>query len=835
MESSGHVPSDATQTTIGSAPPSLTFGPYGLLQRIGEGGMGEVWLAEQTRPVHRRVALKIIKAGMDSAQVVARFEAERQALALMDHPAIAAVFDAGSTPTGRPYFAMEYVKGESITTYCDRHRLDTRQRLELFIRACEGVQHAHQKGVIHRDLKPSNVLVALQDDKPVPKIIDFGIAKATTQHLTERTLFTEFGVLVGTPEYMSPEQAELTGLDVDTRTDVYALGVLLYELLTGTLPFESKTLREKGIDEIRRVIREVEPARPSTRMRHLGHAATEAARNRHSEPGRLASQLHGDLDWITMKALEKDRTRRYDTVTGLANDLRRHLSDEPVMAGPPSAVYRARKFVRRHRAAVSASVVLVLLLLAFAVTMAVQTQRIAQERNRANEEAETARQVSSLLVSLFEASKPGVRSPDSVTARELLDAGARRIDRELAHRPLIRATLHMTMGDAYYSLGDRKESADQFEQALRLRRQIVGSQHPDTLATLSVRAAMSPDVHERERRLRDVLAMQRVVSGVKEDDRINTLIRLSSTLDSQGRYGEAEGLANEALRSLLSRQRRGALLVRAWNAIGTALLHAAQSPGAAEAFQSALEAAEATWGPAHLGSLGPRQNLATVQLLQGRYAEAEASFREILRLETPLVGAKHADLNVTLGNIGAALYFQKRYNDAETYYRQALDVAREAYGSSHPEVATCLANLGQALDAQRRFAEAKEILKEAVSIGRKTFGNDNPELAVYLIFLSASLRKSGSLREAEAAAREALTIDAKHLGVSRPVVVKMVVNSQQHERSERTGLRYGGNRHDPPFRLAEPRETLDEPRAAAGWPLNRVQSTYVPYVCATDS
>ena len=297
-----------TRAAEAAAIASRSFGPYRLLQIIGEGGMGEVWLAEQTAPIRRQVALKVIKAGMDTVQVVARFEAERQALALMDHPAIATVYDGGSTPEGRPYFVMEHVKGEPITTYCDRHKLAMRDRLELFAQVCDGVQHAHQKGVIHRDLKPSNVLVAVQDDRPVPKIIDFGVAKATARQLTDRTLYTELGAMVGTLEYMSPEQAEMGGLDIDTRTDVYALGVILYELLSGTLPFESKELRQAGFAEIQRTIRDKEPPRPSTRITRLGGASTAAASNRSMEPRRLASVLRGDLDWVTMRALEKDRT-----------------------------------------------------------------------------------------------------------------------------------------------------------------------------------------------------------------------------------------------------------------------------------------------------------------------------------------------------------------------------------------------------------------------------------------------------------------------------------------------------------------------------------------------
>jgi non-specific serine/threonine protein kinase/serine/threonine-protein kinase len=298
--------------------------------------MGEVWLAEQTEPVTRRVALKVIKQGMDTKQVVARFEAERQALAMMDHPAVAKVFDAGATPEGRPYFAMEYVKGVPITTHCDRHRLSNAERLKLFMQVCEGVQHAHQKAIIHRDLKPSNVLVSIQDGKAVPKIIDFGVAKATAQRLTEKTVFTQLGVLIGTPEYMSPEQAEMTEQDVDTRTDVYSLGVMLYELLVGALPFDPKELRSGGYDGIRRKIREEDPPRPSTRLSTLGDRSAESAKCRQVDLPSLQRQLRGDLDWITMKALEKDRTRRYGSPMELAADVERHLEHRPVLASPPS-------------------------------------------------------------------------------------------------------------------------------------------------------------------------------------------------------------------------------------------------------------------------------------------------------------------------------------------------------------------------------------------------------------------------------------------------------------------------------------------------------------------
>src|SRR6202142_381509 len=354
-----HVEESSGRTlSVGAAAGGATagqIGPYRMLQMLGEGGMGEVWLAEQKTPIHRTVALKLIKAGMDTKAVVARFESERQALALMDHPNIAQGDDAGSTPEGRPYFVMEYVPGLPITEYCDKHRLTMKERLELFMQVCEGVQHAHQKAIIHRDLKPSNVLVVEQDGKAVPKIIDFGLAKATAQRLTDKTLFTELGVLVGTPEYMSPEQADQREQNIDTRTDVYSLGVILYQLLVGVLPFDLKALRTAGLEAILRVIREQEPLKPSSRIRSMGEASHASAEKRREEPRTFARYLRGELDWITMKALEKDRTRRYGSPAELGADIGRHLHNEPVAAHPPSAGYLASKYIRRHRLGVAAA------------------------------------------------------------------------------------------------------------------------------------------------------------------------------------------------------------------------------------------------------------------------------------------------------------------------------------------------------------------------------------------------------------------------------------------------------------------------------------------------
>ena len=382
--------------------PGTAIGPYKLIQQIGEGGMGTVYMAQQTEPVKRAVALKIIKAGMDTRQVIARFEAERQALAMMDHPSIAKVLDAGTTggvSPGRPFFVMELVRGVAITRYCDEHRLTPRERLELFIPVCHAVQHAHQKGIIHRDLKPSNILIAQYDGRPVPKVIDFGVAKAAGQQLTDKTLLTGFGSLIGTLEYMSPEQAEINQLDIDTRSDIYSLGVVLYELLTGSTPLDRKRLTQAVFTEMLRIIREEEPPKPSTRLSDSTNSLPSISAQRHMEPAKLTRSVRGELDWIVMKALEKDRCRRYETANGFAADLQRYLDDEPVLACPPSSWYRFRKFTRRHKVGlrITAAAALVLLLAAAGVSWALLDQA-ARGKELSGRRAETEKTVNAVLI-----------------------------------------------------------------------------------------------------------------------------------------------------------------------------------------------------------------------------------------------------------------------------------------------------------------------------------------------------------------------------------------------------------------------------------------------------
>jgi eukaryotic-like serine/threonine-protein kinase len=650
--------------------------------------MGEVWLAEQVHPIHRQVAIKVIKAGMDTSQVVARFEAERQALALMNHPAIAKVFDAGTTPEGRPYFAMEYVRGESITSYCDRQRLSIRDRLELFIQLCDGVQHAHQKGVIHRDLKPSNVMVAIQDDHPVPRIIDFGVAKATAQPLTDRSLFTEMGMLIGTPEYMSPEQAEMTGLDVDTRSDVYALGVVLYELLIGALPFDRQELREAGIDGIRRTIREKEPPRPSRRLTTLVAPATRfAAENRNTDHARLVRQLRGDLDWITLKALEKDRTRRYQTANALALDVRRHLNDEPVLAGPPTVGYRMGKFVRRHRYGVAAAAVLVVLLAAFSVVMAIQARRIAQERDRANREAATAKQVSEFLVGLFSVSDPNEARGNTLTAREILANGARQVDESLRDQPDVQARLSATIGSVYTNLGMYAEARPLLERALNTQRQVLGHDNAETLRTAHQLANLywfEGKMQEAELLYADVVERRRRTLGAEHPETLRASFDLASSYALQKRWADAEPLSAATLaiqQRVLGPEHPDTIMTMGFRQFMyySQGRYAEAEPIAA----TVLERRRRALGPTHPDTLVDIHNLATIYDRMGRYSEAEAAFTEAIEGMRRVLGENHTRTCKSLSALAFMYVRLKRYEDAERAALAAYQGYSRSMGPEH--------------------------------------------------------------------------------------------------------------------------------------------------------
>ncbi len=480
--------SEARVLNVFEEPQALTgqqFGSYKLIELLGEGGMGEVWLAEQKEPIKRKVAFKLVKPGMDTKEVLARFDSERQALALMDHPNIARVYDTGVTETGRPYFVMELVRGIPVNEYCDARRLSTADRITLFMDICKAVQHAHQKGIIHRDLKPSNVLVTEHDDSPVPKVIDFGIAKAVGYDLTMHTLVTGMGQLIGTPAYMSPEQANQNGFDIDTRADVYSLGVMLYELLVGAKPIDFKG---KALHAIQRAIQDSEVPKPSTRLTGLGQERDTIAAQRQTTPDQLRRELQGDLDWIVLKSIEKDRSRRYETVNGLTMELQRYLNNEPVVARPPSVAYRVQKFVQRNQTVVLAGIFVLFALIAGITVATIGLVRAQRAEQVAQEEALTAQRVSEFMIQLFEVSDPGVARGNSITAREILDQGAERIETELEDEPVIRARMLHTMGQVYWELGLEDEAKQMLQEAIELRKETLGAQHPDVAESLRVLA-----------------------------------------------------------------------------------------------------------------------------------------------------------------------------------------------------------------------------------------------------------------------------------------------------------------------------------------------------------
>jgi non-specific serine/threonine protein kinase/serine/threonine-protein kinase len=755
----------------GEAPSSLHISGYEVVRRLGEGGMGEVWEAEQLVPVRRRVALKVIKWGMDTREVVARFASERQALAVMNHPCIAKVFDAGSTPEGRPFFTMEFVPGVPLTHYCDAERLTNRARLELFVQVCEGVQHAHQKGIIHRDLKPSNVLVSLEDGRPLPKIIDFGVAKATEKRQAQHTLFTELGQVLGTPSYMSPEQADLASTDIDTRTDVYSLGVMLYELLAGVLPFDPRELRQARFDEVLRRIREQEPPRPSTRVQKAGAESTATARTRRTEVPALRRELKGDLDWIVMKALEKDRARRYETSSALAQDIQRFLHHEPVRARPPSAAYRARRFVRRHRVGVAAASLLLVALVLGVVGTTVGLVRARRAEAQAQEEAATARRVSEFLVRLFEVSDPGEARGNTVTAREILDRGAQKIRAELKDEPVVQARLMDTMGKVYDSLGLYEGARPLLEEALARREARLGPEHLE----VSESASRLGDLLRKQGRYPAAEPLLKRALGIREkalppeDGRIaDSINNLAVLYENAGRYAEAEPLHERALRI---REKAGdeAGMARTLQNLGVLLARQGKPDAAEPHFRRVLEIDERTLGPDHPDVGTACNNLAILFKQRRRYAEAEPLYARALAIRRRALGPSHPGVADTLNNLGNLHLEQGHYAEAEPLYREALGIYEKALGPGHPSLGRTLDNLAQLQVRLGRHAAAEDTYLRALGLREKALRADHPEIATNLYNLAELRHERKRYAEAEHGFRRSLAIREKVIGPDSPI------------------------------------------------------------------
>jgi serine/threonine protein kinase len=662
--------------------PGDRIGRYKLLEQIGEGGCGVVYMAEQEEPVRRKVALKVIKLGMDTKSVIARFEAERQALALMDHPNIARVLDVGATETGRPYFVMELVKGFKITDYCDQNNLPTHDRLGLFVQICQAIQHAHQKGVIHRDLKPSNILVTLYDGVPVPKVIDFGIAKATSeQRLTDRTVFTHFAQFIGTPAYMSPEQAEMSALRIDTRSDIYSLGVLLYELLTGRTPFDTKDLLQAGLDEIRRIIREQEPVRPSTRLSTMvAGELTAAAQHRRAAPPRLIHLVRGDLDWIVMKALEKERARRYETANGLAMDVQRYLTDEPVVARPPSRAYRLQKMVRRNKLMFGAiAAVLAALIAGFGVSTCLFIQEKAAKR-AAITEAAKSEQAFAFLQNMLDGVGPATaRGRDTVMMREILENTERQMGEELKGEPQAEALLRSTIAGIYEQLGDYPRAEEMMRKALQLEQSSAGKDDP---AMTELFNGLGLILRDRGDLLGAVAANREVLARLKR------LPELQQT-------NVARALNNLALAQWSSGDLAGAIA-----SFNEAVLR-----------QTKLGERDTTKVASVLA------NLALMHWELGDLAEAESAAHLALALrERTQTGKEDPAIGGPLNTLGLVLRDRGDLAGAETVQRQALALMTKIVGSDHPNTVWVRKNLATTLRRRGGLAGNADLLREALQL-----------------------------------------------------------------------------------------------------------------------
>jgi serine/threonine protein kinase/Tfp pilus assembly protein PilF len=822
-------------TAVAESPAALigaSIGRYKLLELIGEGGMGVVYKAEQRSPVRRVVALKLIKLGMDTRQVIARFDSERQALAVMNHPNVAAVHDAGATETGRPYFVMEYVPGTPITSFCDRHRYTTRQRLELFTQACDAIQHAHTKAIIHRDIKPGNILVTMHDDDhPVVKVIDFGVAKATAQQLTEHTLFTETGQLIGTPEYMSPEQAELNPADIDTRSDIYSLGVVLYELLVGALPFDGKTLRQAAYAQIQAIIREVEPPRPSTRLSSMqGQTAARVAESRGTHVTSLQRELRSELEWIPLMAMRKDRGRRYRTASELSLDITNYLNDVPLIAGPESTRYRLGKFLRRNRAtAIASATVLVVLIAGIAGTTVgligqsrqriiaeqqralAERQRIDAEQHRAiaveqsaaaqRQETEAKRQaaiaqaVGRFQSDMLASADPDKMFGDKVTVVQAITAAEQELDAgQLKDQPLVEAAVRQTIGSTLLALGRFNDAEQQLNRALELCRKHATDGSSDSAAMIADSLEVVGELYRNQARyiaaeplVREAFDLRRKALPPNHFDVGNSNNNLGLLLDDMGRFTEAEAHIRKALAIARENHPEGDLQqVFALNSLGLVLQHQGKLGESETAFQQAVDLAKKHLPPNHPQTALVVTNLAWALESQGKLKAAEALQREALLVTRQAFPAQHPRVAWAVSALGEVLQDQGRYSEAEPLMIEALDIRRKALSPDHPDVALAMNNLAGLYQVQGKFDLAEPLFRDALNITTKAFPPDHPAVALALNNLALLLRDRREFAQAEELFRKALVIRRKALPPDHPDFITansnlaLVLQAQDH-------------------------------------------------------
>lgn len=771
----------AGQGVVSSLKPGDSIGVYTVREPLGEGGMGSVFVAEQGHPVRRKVALKIIKPGMDTKQVIARFGAERQTLALMDHPNIAKVFDAGSTPEGRPFFVMELIRGIPITEYCDQVKMTTRERLQLFTTVCTAVEHAHQKGIIHRDLKPSNVLITEIDGRPVAKVIDFGVAKATGGQISADTVYSNFAQALGTPLYMSPEQTSLSGVDVDTRSDVYSLGVMFYELISGTTPFAREELKNASYEEMCRMIREVDPPRPSDRLSTLEMSESSTiSENRQVDHRKLKNAVQGELDWIAMKALDKDRNRRYESATAVARDIHRYLDDQSVEACPPSTSYRLHKFVRRNSALLTTACLILFSLLVGLGVAVWQTKLAMQERTQAQAANEKAEQEAAIALAVSEFLREDLlgkieprETPDTeVKLRTILGRAASEIDGRFEGQPLVEAAIRESIGWAYLSLGKYKLAEPHLARAVELARENLGNDARQTLEYTSQMAVLIDKLGrplESEKLLKQTHQSQIRVFGRDHKKTLWTQDRLAEILLKRRRFAEADELFYNSLNA-----RRGKLgdahieTLRSGEYLASSLAVQKKLVEAEQLAHETLTKRSRTLGGEHRDTLRSIELLAGVFELQDKHVESERLYKEKLEQVKSTLGEEHPSTVRLMRRLAQCYRRQRRHNEAEALCLKTLEISDRTLGREHSQTTAIMRELAAMYVEQGRNAEAEDLLQETLEIYKRTGGEEHEMTLSIQALLAVLFENRGQYENAEALCSVVLEARKRLLGNEHP-------------------------------------------------------------------